>query len=80
MRAVVSDGRGELQSTEQPMPEPDPGQVRIAVAAAAVNPVDVATRNGMLHTGAVPEGTIVGIGWDVSGVVDAVAEFILQPR
>lgn len=79
MRAVVSDGRGELQSTEQPMPEPDPGQVRIAVAAAAVNPVDIATRNGMLHTGAVPEGTIVGIGWDVSGVVDAVGDGVDAP-
>lgn len=54
------------------MPEPGSGQVRIRVAAAAVNPVDVQTRSGALTAGGLlPKREVIGIGWDVSGTVDA---------
>jgi NADPH:quinone reductase-like Zn-dependent oxidoreductase len=51
-----------------------PGQVRIRVEAAAVNPVDLATRSGALtEAGLVPPRDVTGIGWDAAGFVDAVA-------
>ncbi|OZD07404.1 hypothetical protein CH275_09235 [Rhodococcus sp. 06-235-1A] len=79
MRAVVTDGKDELQFSDQHVPEPKPGEVRISVAAAGVNPVDVATRNGLLHAGVVPAGTAVGLGWDVSGIIDAVGTDVSSP-
>ncbi|CAL9378183.1 2-haloacrylate reductase [Actinosynnema sp. ALI-1.44] len=61
-----------VEVADVPVPVPGPGQVRIRVVAAAVNPVDFATRSGALHAaGLMPAGT-VGLGWDVAGVVDAV--------
>ncbi len=54
------------------MPEPGTGQVRIRVTAAAVNPVDVQTRSGALTAaGLLPEREVIGIGWDVAGIVEA---------
>jgi NADPH:quinone reductase len=76
MKAVVirSFGGPEvLEVSEVPVPVPGPGQLRIKVAAAAVNPVDVQTRSGALTAaGILPAQDVIGIGWDVSGVVDAV--------
>jgi NADPH:quinone reductase-like Zn-dependent oxidoreductase len=47
-----------------------PGQVRIAVAAAAVNPVDLAVRDGIFHkVGVVDQPEHTGLGWDVAGTV-----------
>jgi NADPH2:quinone reductase len=63
-----------LEVAEVPVPEPGPGQVRIRVEAAAVNPVDLATRSGALtDAGLVPPRDVTGIGWDAAGFVDAVA-------
>lgn len=62
-----------LEVAEVPTPEPGPGQVRIRVAAAAVNPVDVQTRTGALTAGGLlPKREVIGIGWDVAGVIDEV--------
>ncbi|MGW5721670.1 NADP-dependent oxidoreductase [Amycolatopsis sp. NPDC003865] len=76
MRAIVVrrfGGPEVLEPVEVPVPEPGPGQVRIRVAAAAVNPVDLATRAGLLTaTGVIPPREVLGLGWDVAGVVDAV--------
>ncbi len=85
MRAVVSRGHGGpevLQIAEVAMPEPGPGQVRIRVEAAAVNPVDLATRSGALtEAGLAPPREVTGIGWDAAGTVDSigpgVTEFVL---
>lgn len=78
MRAIVVrrfGGPEVLESVEVPVPEPGPGQVRIRVAAAAVNPVDLATRTGILtEVGVIPPREVLGLGWDVAGVVDAVGE------
>jgi NADPH:quinone reductase-like Zn-dependent oxidoreductase len=49
------------------------GQVRIHVRAAAVNPVDIATRAGWLaDRGLAPANGQIGIGWDLAGVTDAI--------
>src|SRR5882762_3950573 len=70
MRAVVVSKFGSLDLIEVPTSEPGPGQVRIEVAAAAVNPVDVLTRDEAVPIDA--EQLPVGMGWDVAGRVDAV--------
>jgi len=60
-----------LEFVEVPVPEPGPGQVRIRVAAAAVNPVDLATRSGVLSSaGVIPPREVLGLGWDVAGEID----------
>jgi NADPH:quinone reductase-like Zn-dependent oxidoreductase len=77
MRAVVVRHYGGLEALEvidAPVPEPGRGQVRIRVEAAAVNPVDIATREGLMNVarpGVIRERSQVGIGWDVAGVIDA---------
>jgi len=76
MRAVVVEEYGEpevLRVGEVPEPVPAAGQVRVRVRAAAVNPVDLATRSGALRSW-VPAGASrpLVLGWDVAGTVDAV--------
>ena len=77
MRAVVVrhyGGPEALEVADVPVPEPGPGQVRIRVEAAAVNPVDIATRQGLMNAarpGVIGDRDQVGIGWDVAGTVDA---------
>lgn len=74
MRAVVVRGFGGpevLEIAHLPVPDVGEGQVRIRVEAATVNPVDVATRSGVLtEAGLLPVRDLVGIGWDVAGVVE----------
>ncbi len=74
MRAVVVrrfGGPEVLEFAEVPVAEPGPGQVRIRVAAAAVNPVDLATRSGVLSAaGVIPARAVLGLGWDVAGSID----------
>jgi NADPH:quinone reductase-like Zn-dependent oxidoreductase len=62
-----------LEVAELDVPEPMAGQVRIHVRAAAVNPVDIATRAGWLaDRGLAPANGQIGIGWDLAGVTDAI--------
>ncbi len=66
--------REALELVSVPVPEPGPGQVRIRVEAAAVNPVDPATRQGFMNVarpGVIRDREHVGIGWDVAGTVEA---------
>ncbi|WP_067814047.1 NADP-dependent oxidoreductase [Nocardia inohanensis] len=76
MRAVIvrSFGGPEvLEIAEVPVPVPGPGQVRIRVTAATVNPVDLHTRSGGLTAaGLLPARDVIGIGWDVAGVIDEI--------
>ncbi|MFC5288251.1 NADP-dependent oxidoreductase [Actinokineospora guangxiensis] len=74
MRAVVQHGFGgpEVLATEQvPVPEPLPTEVLVRVVAAGVNPVDWKTRAGGGMAGVLGEPPFT-LGWDVSGVVEAV--------
>jgi NADPH:quinone reductase len=76
MKAVVIDrfgGPEVLQIAELDVPEPAAGQVRVRVQAAAVNPVDIATRAGWLaDSGLMKANGRIGIGWDLAGVIDAI--------
>src|SRR5215468_4812555 len=78
MRAIVVRHYGGPEALELagvPVPEPGRGQVRIRVEAAAVNPVDIATREGLMNVarpGVIAERELVGIGWDVAGSIDAI--------
>ncbi|MFI9203246.1 NADP-dependent oxidoreductase [Streptomyces sp. NPDC053048] len=70
MRAIGQDGFGGpevLKVIEVERPEPGPAEVLVRVHAAGVNPTDSWHRaSGGLA------GTVVRLGWDVSGVVEAV--------
>lgn len=77
MKAVVVrrfGGPEALEVADVALPEPGVDQVRVRVQAAAVNPVDIATRAGWLaeHGLMVANGDI-GIGWDLAGVIDSVS-------
>jgi NADPH:quinone reductase-like Zn-dependent oxidoreductase len=72
MRAIRQESFGGpevLQLVEIDRPEPGPTEVLIRVKASGVNPVDWKTRAGPGFLGAPP----FTVGWDVSGVVEAVA-------
>ncbi|SEL81802.1 NADPH:quinone reductase [Streptacidiphilus jiangxiensis] len=74
MRAVVQDAFGGpevLHLLEVPRPEPLPTEVLVRVHAAGVNPVDWKTRAGTGMAGVLGQPPFV-LGWDVSGVVEAV--------
>lgn len=70
MRAIGQDtfgGPEVLRVIERDRPEPGPAEVLIRVHAAGVNPTDSWHRGtGGLH------GAVTPLGWDVSGVVEAV--------
>ncbi|WP_369199699.1 NADP-dependent oxidoreductase [Streptomyces sp. PU-14G] len=71
MRAVSQDAYGPpevLREVEQKRPQPGLGQVLVAVHAAGVNPTDWKHRSGGLFRDDPPSV----LGWDVSGVVEAV--------
>ncbi len=71
MRAISQDTHGAPEVLEQvllPRPVPGPGQVLVAVRAAGVNPTDWKHRSAGLFLGRLP----LVLGWDVSGVVEAV--------
>jgi NADPH:quinone reductase-like Zn-dependent oxidoreductase len=71
MRAISQDTLGEpnvLREVELERPEPGGGQILVAVHAAGVNPTDWMHRGLGLFLGEPP----FTLGWDVSGVVEAV--------
>jgi NADPH:quinone reductase-like Zn-dependent oxidoreductase len=62
-----------LRYEDAPVPEPKAGELLVRVKAAAVNPVDVQVREGRLKELLGHELPLV-LGWDASGVVEAVGE------
>lgn len=75
MRAVIQHefGGPEVLAIEDvPVPEPIPTEVQVRVHAAGVNPVDTKSRSGR-GMSRVLGGPPFCLGWDVSGVVTAVA-------
>lgn len=80
MKAMVMTGFGGpevLQMQELPIPEPAPHQIRVRVHACGTNPVDYKVRSS--SRGASLSMPFV-LGWDVSGVVDAVGVEVSQFR
>lgn len=74
MRAALIDDYGEAEQfriATISVPEPGPGEVRIRVAGAAVNPVDIKARRGLLRE-FVSIDFPARLGGDVSGIIDAV--------
>lgn len=74
MRAISQKefgGPEVLQLVEVDRPEPLPTEVLVRVHAAGVNPVDAKTRAGGGIAGVLGELPFI-LGWDVSGVVEAV--------
>ncbi|MBF6236176.1 NADP-dependent oxidoreductase [Nocardia otitidiscaviarum] len=73
MRAVIQKSVGGpevLEVAEIERPELLSGEVLVRVHASSVNPVDVAVRAGAIPLLGEPP---FGVGWDISGVVEAVA-------
>jgi NADPH:quinone reductase-like Zn-dependent oxidoreductase len=73
MRAIVQHefgGPEVLEVESRPVPEPVATEVRVRVEAAGVNPVDWKTRSG--KGAAAQFGLPLTVGWDVTGIVDAV--------
>jgi NADPH:quinone reductase-like Zn-dependent oxidoreductase len=71
MRAMVATS-GHLEMTEIPLPVPGQNEVRVKVIAAAVNPAEEKVLHGgmvgrFLHAYSTP----LVLGWDFSGIVDA---------
>ncbi|MEU6556337.1 NADP-dependent oxidoreductase [Streptomyces sp. NPDC046915] len=74
MRAIAIPRFGDpdvLTVIDRPVPEPGPGEIRVKVTAAAVNPIDLGLRAGLLAAALekVPAPYIPGM--DASGTVDA---------
>jgi len=76
MKAVRIHAYGDanvLRYEDAPMPDIGPDDVLVRVVAASVNPVDWKFREGYLKQMLPPQFPIT-LGWDVSGVVDAVGK------
>src|SRR6478609_5637824 len=70
---LTSPGPAEnLQLIDLPVPTPAAGEVLIKVKAISLNPVDVKTREGKGTYGRIKDQTPLILGWDISGVVDAI--------
>ncbi|WP_213575589.1 NADP-dependent oxidoreductase [Rhodococcus sp. USK13] len=80
MRAIVTTGTEDVKIIEVAVPEAGPGEVRIELRAAAVNPVDSQTRQGVYHRlGWIDQPDGAGLGWDAAGIVDALGDGVVGP-
>lgn len=74
MRAVVQTifgGPEVLHFADAPTPTPGPRDLLVRVAAVSINPVDAKVRGGGVAGQPVPGGVKI-VGWDASGIVEAV--------
>src|SRR5512134_3378637 len=80
MKAVRIHRYGEpevLVYEDAPRPDPQEDELLIRVHAAGINPVDWKTRSGRGVATRLPEHPFpIIVGWDVSGVVEAVGEAV----
>jgi NADPH:quinone reductase-like Zn-dependent oxidoreductase len=75
MKAVRQHEYGDvdvLKYEDAPKPEAAEGEVLVKVQAAGINPVDWKTRSGRGMAGMYPNPFPLILGWDISGVVEAV--------
>ena len=83
MRAVVVEEFGGADAAQVMVvddPQPGPEEVVVEVAAAGINPVDTATRKGLLHEAGLHQQPPVRLGWDVAGRVRAVGAGVRRIR
>lgn len=73
-------GAENFEIADKALPEAGSGEVRIRVVAISINPVDIKTRKGGALFGSLKEQAPVILGWDVSGVVDAVGPDVADFR
>ncbi|RYZ23315.1 MAG: NADP-dependent oxidoreductase [Chitinophagaceae bacterium] len=81
MKAIVLNGAGgtdRLQVTDIAKPQPAEGELLVRVHAISVNPVDIKTRKGGAFFAQLEQQGPVVLGWDVSGVVEAVGPGTVQ--
>jgi len=79
MRAALLAGYGDPDKfflDDVPVPAPRAGEVRIRVVGAAINPVDVKLRRGLLREW-MPLDFPARLGGDIAGIVDAVGVGVL---
>src|SRR5262249_13590107 len=70
MRAAYIENTGPPEAIrvgDLPAPEPGPGEVRVKVGAAALNPIDLYVRSGMI---AMPLSFPYIVGTDLAGTVE----------
>jgi len=80
MKQIVTTGRGGpevLELREVPTPSPAAGEVRVVTAYAGVNFADIMVRLGLYPDG---PGLPTVVGYEVSGVIDAVGEGVPPAR
>ena len=73
---VVTEPGGidKLQIQEVEKPTPKAGEVLVKVKAISINPVDAKTREGKAFYKTLSDNPPVILGWDISGVVEAVGD------
>jgi NADPH:quinone reductase-like Zn-dependent oxidoreductase len=67
-----------LKLESAPTPQPGEGEVLVRVHATSINPVDVKTRAGSGLSGMYKDLLPVILGWDVSGVIEAVGASVTE--
>lgn len=77
VRIHAYGGQDQLTVEDAPIPQPGDNDVLVRVVATSVNPVDWKIREGHLK-GMLPYNFPIILGWDVSGVVEAVGKSVTQ--
>ncbi len=80
MRAAVVTrfgGSETLEVREMPRPEPGAGEVLVQQVASSMNPLDWKLRRGKLRF-LMPLKLPAVLGFDVSGIVDAVGKVVVR--
>ncbi len=70
-------GPEQFRIEQVPEPQPGPGEIRIRISAAAVNPVDIKSRRGVLKDW-MPLTFPARLGGDVAGIVDAIGDGVTK--
>jgi NADPH:quinone reductase-like Zn-dependent oxidoreductase len=70
----AAGGSEELKMVQVAIPTPTAQEVLISVKALSINPVDIKTRMGKGIYGRLKDFSPLVLGWDISGVVEAVGE------
>ena len=77
MKAIILKEAGGIENlsvANVPLPEAQPKEVLVKVHSFAINPVDMKTRKGGAFLTKLQEQPPVILGWDISGVVEAVGK------